>query len=304
MVIRRTVDSPIGPERIEEPLEGWTSARARGVVALFVFALAGFLRHVLQQAEGTAGGRATDGTTVAWGAASILGFVLIVPGGPVDLVRRRIAASRFRRHPAEPWLADRRWNPRSETRTPMERLRHLSARWWLLFGALATTAALTLRAPRWDWTVAGLCATTIGAWSVWRAFGVGTMHVAFAKFPFHPGEKVTLWFGGEPGAAHFEHATFTLRHFVEEPGEFLASNHFVRTAFELQTSGPADLAPGADRDVEISFDLPHDAGGTRLSDRFPRWWSLEVSGRTTSGPYTETFLIPIYERSAPGTDVA
>jgi hypothetical protein len=56
--------------------------------------------------------------------------------------------------------------------------------------------------------------------------------------------------------------------------------------------------PGPDFDVEVAFDVPEAAPGTRIADRFPRYWVLDVRGDTSSGPYAETFLIPIYERPA------
>jgi hypothetical protein len=44
--------------------------------------------------------------------------------------------------------------------------------------------------------------------------------------------------------------------------------------------------------------VPEHELGTRLSAALPTYWELRVVGETTSGPFDEALLVPVYERPA------
>ena len=150
----------------------------------------------------------------------------------------------------------------------------------------------------WMWgTIGGLAATWI-AWQAWRVWGVGTAHVSFAKFPFHPGERVTLRFGMSEGGAQFERASFNLRRIEEAPRKPVTWPRGPWKYFSLVEHRPPGGLPGPDHYVTLEFDLPDDVAGTDLSASPRAYWTLDVVANTSAGPYVESFLIPVYERPA------
>ena len=168
-----------------------------------------------------------------------------------------------------------------------------------------TVLGLMLAAPRLWWAAAGAfgAAATLLSLAAWRIHGFGDSHLTFTKFPFHPGEPVTLHFGMSEGGAQFRRVVFCLAHVQEFAGGTLNLQRGTRRCFTGFDHRPPGPLPGPDFDVELTFDVPESAPGTRISDRFPRYWVLEVRGATTSGPYFERFLVPIYDRP-PAPDVA
>ncbi len=232
-------------------------------------------------------------------------FAVLIGAEAMAAVFRRIGARRAERlraeFPHEPWRYDHAWDERGETRTWFVRMAETVQRGqsrfrWvraIAFGLLAGLAVARL------WTlfaiVVGAVATWI-AWSVWHLHGAGDAHLYFAKFPFHPGERVTLRFGMGAGGATFRRAEFRLSRVAQiGASRGLPAGSCVRTRSMSEHRPPGEL-PGSDFDVEVSFDLPPDGRGTHLSGGTPEYWVLDVMAATSSGPYAETFLIPIYER--------
>jgi hypothetical protein len=237
------------------------------------------------------------------GASLVVGVVwiaAIVRGGVVDrILAARLDAAR-RRDPERPWLWDHRWDPRGVSGSPFRRLMHSSRR---LIGPVVFPVWMLVIGPPpapvfWFWgTVSGLAATWIAA-KAWRIYGVGTAYVSFTKFPFHPGERVTLHFGMSEGGAQFERAAFCLRRIEVAPGISPREFRGARRHFGIRLDSPPGELPGSDQHVTIEFDLPADVAGTHLSASPPSYWTLDVIANTSAGPYTESFLIPIYERPA------
>src|SRR5262245_3116370 len=243
--------------------------------------------------------------------------LLIALSGTIWLTkgaRRLDVALRARardRHPQEPWVHDYAWDPRGETRSSFVRMvEAMSARTgWRRFVVFALlVAGLVFVGGGIRWLAAALVgsAATLVAIAGWRIHGAGDAHVAYAKFPFHPGEPVTLYFRMSEGGAEFRRIEFCIAHVAEASGGWFDWERRMRrsyTGFDCRPPGPL---PGPDFDVEVAFDVPDFAPGTRIADRFPEYWVLEVRGVTTRGPFQETFLVPIYERpepaAAPGTD--
>ena len=98
----------------------------------------------------------------------------------------------------------------------------------------------------------------------------------------------------DSGGADFRRVEFRLSRVLQSGAEGVR----IRPISERR---PPGTLPGSDFDVEVSFDVPEGARGTRLSDESPYYWVLDVLAATSSGPYAETFLIPIYDRPASPT---
>jgi hypothetical protein len=165
---------------------------------------------------------------------------------------------------------------------------------------LLAVIGLLFAVGRVGWAaMACICAAaTLLALAAWRIHGVGDSHLTFTKFPFHPGEPVTLYFRMSEGGAQFRRVEFCIAHVQEFAGGTLNLQRGTRRCFTGFDRRPPGPLPGPDFDVELTFDVPESAPGTRISDRFPRYWVLDVRGATTSGPYFERFLVPIYARPA------
>jgi hypothetical protein len=238
------------------------------------------------------------------------GFPLISMG--VQYVLRRIDARRVQRlreeFPFEPWRYDHVWDERGERRTWIVRLAEAADRArgrfvWVMAGTLGLVVCLAAGRFWSALALAGGVLVTWIAWTVWRMHGSGDARLYFAKFPFHPGERVTLRFGMGAGGATFQRAEFRLSEVnqpAEQRGPGFGGGERIRSMCERR---PPGALPGSDFDIEVSFDVPAGASGTRLSGGAPRYWVLDVLAATTSGPYAETFLIPIYARPcAPATE--
>ena len=208
------------------------------------------------------------------------------------------------RHPQEPWVHDYAWDPRGETRSSFVRMvEAMSARtgWrrYAVFVLLVVGFAFLPIGIRWLAGALFGSAATLLAIAAWRIHGVGDAHLTYTKFPFHPGEPVTLYFRMSEGGAEFRRIEFCIAHVAEAGGGWFDWERRMRrsyTGFDCRPPGPL---PGPDFDVEVTFDVPDFAPGTRIADRFPDYWLLEVRGATTRGPFQETFLVPIYARPAP-----
>lgn len=215
--------------------------------------------------------------------------------------RRRAAACR--RFASEPWKHDRAWNERGVTRSWLVRMaaavqprsRPLLAVTLvlLMWGVLALTGSRRLVGALM--ICAGLIWPSLVAW---RIHGMGDTRLTYSKFPFHPGERVTLFFGMSDGGAQFRRAEFRLFHAREFRDGTLGLQRGTEVGVAIREHHPPSPLPGPDFDVEVAFNVPDDAMGTRLTDDLPQYWVLEVRGSTTAGPYFERFLVPIYERPA------
>jgi hypothetical protein len=245
---------------------------------------------------------------VSLGPARLIVYVVIATiltsykGGIAAWVRRLDLRRSRRDHPSEPWLCDHTWDPKGVSVTAFSRfLRRFESqtltRIWVIAVVLTVSWTTTAAVP---WPVlAGVGAIVCwGAWVGWKIHGAGTTHVSFAKFPFHPGETVTLFVGTSDGGATYRHAEFHLHHVEGFSHAAPATAGTLRKHFHTVLSRPPGLMPGPQQDVEISFDLPPDVPGTSLSSPPASYWVLDVVANTSAGPYAESFLIPIYARPA------
>jgi hypothetical protein len=239
------------------------------------------------------------------GTGAVL-FAVWFRGGPSAWIRRRRVRVARRRHPREPWFWERAWDPKGESLSPFARS---AMRKWLMGALLAMPVialwlTATLTAGRRAWLLDALaCAVTIAlAVALWRLHGAGTTRVSFASFPFHPGERASFHVGTSDGGATFQRVEFHLRHVQEFPGGFADSTFRHHVTRDLVVSRPPGRLPGPDQDVIVSFDLPDDAPPTRLSARPPSYWVLDILANTTSGPFCESFLVPVYHRPREGPE--
>jgi len=238
--------------------------------------------------------------TVTCVVVGVVWMAVSLPGSLVDRVRAARLEIARRRNPGEPWVWDHRWDPRGVSGSPLRRLFRVRPRFaiFLILPVIYTVLGrMTWSMLQTYWLGAGLVATWI-AWQAWRTWGVGTGHVSFDRFPFHPGERVTLRFGMSPGGANFERVAFCLRHVQETPPGRFAAAHTVIWRLGLHESRPPGDLPGGDHFVTLEFDVPATAHGTCLSGPRPAYWALDVLANTSAGPYVESFLIPIYARPA------
>jgi hypothetical protein len=230
------------------------------------------------------------------GAGAAAGLVVVS-------LRRRRDMALMRAHPDEPWRWDHAWDPTGTSVTALDRFRRgTRPRTWAGARAVYFTAAAVVIlfvvsvadgiSPGWVMVTAAL---VVWGWRAWRAHGAGSMRVSYAKFPFHPGERVTLYFGASEGGASFHRVAFHLRH-VREVARGPFGWRGAYAASTITVERPPGLLPGPEQDVEIVFDVPARAPGTCLSDALPQYWSLDVVANTSAGPYCESFLVPIYDR--------
>jgi hypothetical protein len=228
--------------------------------------------------------------TLAGGLGAGAGLVV------ADRRRRRFAAARAAA-PGEPWLWDHEWDPAGTAGL-------VHAAWWPkvaasvgpVFGAVVGVMLLTRPAPPVVLVLVFGFFAALWAAGVWHSHAKGTVRVSFARFPFHPGEPVVLYVGVSEGGATFERAAFHLRRVHERAFGLAGWFRGTFTTFERTSRRPPGLLPGPDQDVERAFDLPADVRGTSLSTRQPEYWVLDIVARTLAGPFTDTFLVPIYDR--------
>lgn len=228
-----------------------------------------------------------------------------VPGGVRDALRSRACAARAAWHPDAPWLADHPWDSKGTTVSVLQRMlapgdkqRNRGRRFLVFFSGMYCVIELVSGDTPWIAATSGGVFLFLVSWRWWREHGIGDGHVWYSRFPFHPGEKVTLYFGMSEGGATFERATFHLRAIEETThGGLGVPNSTVVTWMAREHRPPGPL-PGPRTDVQLAFDLPDDAPGTQLSAVDPHYWVLEVVANTSAGPYFESFLVPIYARPA------
>lgn len=243
------------------------------------------------------------GTVPAWFPVVCLvlvaaGIAALLPQGPIDSWRQWRLETARRSAPEEPWLWDHEWDSSGVSVSPFRRFLGPRSRLGRIVFCAVLLAASPSAATQTAWMVFGGVASTWLAWRAWRVHGVGTAHVTFAKFPFHPGERVTLHFGMSEGGARFERAAFCLRHVEEAPAHpFERRGEDIRY-FGISEHRPPGELPGGGHHVVLEFDVPEGAGDTRLSESPRVYWALDVLANTSAGPYVESFLIPIYERPA------
>jgi hypothetical protein len=265
------------------PRSGWALGRCAVLGVLLATPLPLALLRAPPWAEWIVAGVGVVVAAVVW------------PGGLFDRARRA------RPRAVEGWMSDHAWDPSGETRTPLRRYRDSQdARAHALMFPFWLSMQVTLidAGTLWMGLLALSCVATAAAASGWIRSRSGTAHLSFTRFPYHPNELVVLHFGMAEGGASFERAAFHLHHVVESAHGPLRLRHCaIDTRFTRRLVRPPGELPGPNQHVELVFDVPP-GPGTRLSAPLPEYWVLDVFGKTSAGWYTDSFLIPIYERPA------
>lgn len=137
-----------------------------------------------------------------------------------------------------------------------------------------------------------------------RTLKFGPSRIEFARFPYRPGETVTLHWRVPQGMARVTGGTITLR-CVEEWYEVRRSGrkrrrYLVQEAVWSATAHldrPRDILPG--KSEELRFDPPADAPGTALSrpGTKPVFWELVMDLDLAGLDFKETFLVPVYRQA-------
>ena len=209
----------------------------------------------------------------------------------------------------DPALADYPWDTRGFT----------PPRWSRAAKAIGGVIFLTLFLSMFNWwafmangpwmvkIIVGLFDLILlfAAWQtgmlIGRTLKFGPSRIEFARFPFRPGETVSLHWLVPQGMTRAAKGTFTLR-CVEEWYEVRGSgkNRSKRLVQEAVWSAtghldqPQELIAG--RMDELRFDVPPDAPGTSLSngDTKPVFWELVVDLDLAGLDFKETYLVPVY----------
>jgi len=245
------------------------------------------------------------------GLSFVLGWLLLASSLARSLRRRR-ARRMARLRPAEPWLADRVWDPCGERDdTPRRALRSLGGGLlvglflvpfnWLVFGSegdLPERIFFGLVTVFFDLFAVLLLAQ--GASLLVRLAGQGESHLGFERFPFLLGEPLAARFRAARGGDPRGPLRATLR-CVEETyasdGPESASTECWQVYADVRDLAPASRMPSRGAWAgRIEFPLPDLPLGTRLFASTPRYWELEVSSPEAGAGEAATFLVPVYER--------
>lgn len=152
-------------------------------------------------------------------------------------------------------------------------------------------------------------------WQVFMALGqaikFGPSRIEFGRFPFRPGETVSLYWQVPRGMTRAANGKFTLR-CVEEWYETHGSGrNRNRTLVQEQIwSGighldqPCEMLPG--KTEELQFALPADAVGTALSYRGSKavFWELVIHLDLAGLDFRESYLVPVYRQDGGGSEPA
>lgn len=223
--------------------------------------------------------------------------------------RRRLLAE----NPAEPWLADHAW---PGSRIPADR------RGGLVHGLGCLVVACLFLAP-FNWFAFGssesplLVKIIVGLLDLgppilvaglvheqWKRARWGRAHLDLDAFPVYVGQRLGARLVPARRLAEGK-LELTLR-CIEERHETRRSgtkNTNVVVAYcHHEAQQAIDLAVTDGDGVRISFDLPREAPGTRLSESPPTYWELRASAETPGVDFEEIFLLPVYRRGEPGRD--
>jgi hypothetical protein len=230
------------------------------------------------------------------------GLLLWSVGLRATIVRLRFE-QRARRHPREPWLGDRAWNPKGDRERPF------SSAIKSLFGI---AFMLLFLAPFHWWMYAdpwipGILILTlfdllflgaVGYWvyTVGRAMKYGAARIEFDRFPFFLGESLDVRLGCRGRLDRFDKLTVTVRFIkVKQERKGSSSDNVCHQHWAHQLVFEEGLLRGV-RELPISMSLPDGDYGTWLSGDAPRYWEIEAKGDGPGIDFLARFLLPVYGR--------
>jgi len=240
----------------------------------------------------------------------LVGLSLIVHGIKGLRLRARVA-ERKRAHPTEPWKWDHLWDPYGARDDGARRVRRgfFGAAFLVVFMLPFNYVGFVLQGVpgRWFWVgIVGLfdlIAVMVVGYAVYllmRYLKYGTSAVSFDAFPFRLGERASLRFLGPGRSELLEPVQVTLRA-VEERYETRGSGKnrsqqvvCYETYADTQAIDDVRARWEGRRGLQVAFDVPRDAAGTRLGERPPRYWELEITADVPGVDYRAVFLLPVY----------
>jgi hypothetical protein len=160
---------------------------------------------------------------------------------------------------------------------------------------------------RWFWMgivglfdVVAVVAVGYAAYVLSRYLKYGTSAVSFETFPFRLGDRANFRFLGPGRSEVLEPVTVTVRA-IEEAYETRGSGKnrsqqvvYYETYADTQAIDDVRRRWEGRRGLALAFDLPSEAAGTRLSERPPRYWELEITAAVPGVDYKAVFLLPVY----------
>jgi len=215
----------------------------------------------------------------------------------------------------DPVLADYPWDPRGFSPPRWSRAaKGLGAVVFVaLFLSMFNWWAFFAKGPLMVKIIVGVfdLVLVLVAWQVGMMIGrtlkFGPSRIEFVRFPFRPGETLSVHWVVPAGITRVAKGTFTLRcveEWHEETGSGKnRSRHLVQEAIWRATchiDQPQELSPG--RPEEIRFEIPVNATGTTLSKRNgkPIFWELVADLDLAGLDFKETYLVPVYRSSGTG----
>ncbi len=239
-----------------------------------------------------------------------MGLSLILHGFK-GLGRRARVAGLKRAHPDEPWLWDYPWDrygARDDNRRRVVRA-FVGAAFFVLFLLPFNYVGFVMDdvPGRWLWMgivglfdLVTLAAIGHAIYLLLRYLKYGTSALSFDAIPFRVGQEAGLRFLG-PGRGEVPDRVVVTLRAIEERYETRGSgkNRSQRVVCyenyaDTRTVEDVRVRWEGRRGLALRFALPADAAGTRLSERPPRYWELEVSADVPGVDYKATFLLPVY----------
>lgn len=244
-----------------------------------------------------------------------IGVVFVVLGAWLLALRigdglRDARARRLRRAmPGAPWLADHAWDPAGA--------RDETGRRAAAALALAAILALFLVPFNWiafsprsgiHWSGRILSVAVTGAFDVltvivagyalylgWRRARFGPVFLRFERFPLALGTSARVWLR-VPRPPVGCRVAATLR-CIEE--RYVADGDSSSTLSEQVWADAVPIEPawgqvGGSWNLPIGLRLPVGPYETRLAERPPRYWELDVRGEAPGVDFGATFLVPVY----------
>ena len=255
---------------------------------------------------GMAGMHAPRAIVALSGAIFAVAGLHIAINGLADLRRKRVAADRAATMPGQPWFWDYAWRAEGigndTTREIAKALGFaafiavfLTPFHWIAFFAPDGPKLFAVGALLFDLIIVGLLVRAARLVLMRRRYGASWLR--FARFPFHPGEKVEVSLDGYGGLSAMTHLTGTLR-CVQERYETRGTGKNRTTKVICYALWSATVVAERDRNggFEFAFDVPAGVPSTVLSERPARYWELAVSSDDVPGvDYVASFLVPVYD---------
>lgn len=242
-------------------------------------------------------------------------FVFIVAGAAMLWAARRdeftAKLKRFKseRDPSSPWLWDFAWNPsgiRTEIRAQI-REGVITFIGMFVFCGFFTLIAFSDATPPEAWPMKVIVSffDLVTLWVlgalIWRLlalirYGVPKLH--FQRFPYFLGDSfdATLAFP-KPLPISIQELNVRLCYVAEQVHQFGDVPNATRLPICVEIYQEQKTVPAGERSVHFDIPAPSDAiGPTKLAERPPSYWELEVTAKAEGQDLTLRFLLPVYAR--------